>query len=61
MNDTLPDNPTKRDYDKPTIAALKSALNTYNATSYTASRMMSMTKNDLIFACKTHSLSVTGL
>jgi len=46
---------------KPDIAALKAALTTYNATSYTPARMNTMTYDDLIYACRTHSLAVTGL
>ncbi len=45
----------------PTVANLKSALNTYNATSYTAARMLTMTYNDLVYACRLHGLSVAGL
>lgn len=60
QNDTVPKNSlVVKTF--PTIAALKAALNTYNATSYTAARMMSMTENDLIYACKLHSLTVVGL
>jgi hypothetical protein len=60
-NDTVPQNPTKRAYTKPTIAAMKTALDTYNSTSYTAARMLSMTENDLLYACRLHGLTVTGL
>lgn len=45
----------------PTIAGLKSALSTYNSTSYSAARLLSMTKTDLIYAARLHGLSVNGL
>lgn len=46
---------------KPTVAALKTALNTHSATSYTASRMHTMSYNDLVYAARLHGLSVVGL
>lgn len=46
---------------RPTIAALKSALTTFNATSYSAARLHAMTYNDLAYAARLHSLSVVGL
>lgn len=45
----------------PSITNLKSALTTFNATSYTADRLNQMSKNDLIYACVTHNLTVAGL
>ena len=50
-----------RGAEKPTIAAMKSALTTHNATSYTATRMNTMTYNDLLYACQEHGLSVVGI
>jgi hypothetical protein len=62
MNDPTPQNPIKRATGtKPTIAALKSALTTADAATYTTARLLSMTKNDLVFACKTLGLTVTGI
>lgn len=46
---------------RPTVAALKAALTTHNATSYSAARLQSMTYNDLVYAARQHSLSVVGL
>tara|TARA_R110002020_G_scaffold404912_1_gene614976 strand:+ start:16297 stop:16497 length:201 start_codon:yes stop_codon:yes gene_type:complete len=45
----------------PSIANLKAALTTFNATSYSAARLNTMSKNDLISACITHGLTVAGL
>lgn len=45
----------------PTVAAMRSALTTHSATSYSADRLNAMTELDMIFACRTHSLSVPGL
>lgn len=50
-----------RGWRKPTIAAMKTALDTYNSTSYTAARMLTMTYNDLLYACQLHGLSVVGI
>jgi len=62
QNDVLPQNPTKNPKGvKPTITELKAALTTFNATSYSAARLLSMTENDCIFACKQHGLTVNGL
>lgn len=46
---------------RPTVAALKTALNAHSATSYSASRMHTMSYNDLIYAARLHGLSVVGL
>lgn len=43
------------------VAALRTALSTYNSTSYTSARLDAMTKDDLHYAVKLHSLSVTGV
>lgn len=45
----------------PSIAAMKSALSTADSTTFTATVMRTMTKNDLIYACKVRGLNVTGL
>jgi hypothetical protein len=50
-----------RGAEKPTIAAMKTALDTHNATSYRATRLNTMTYNDLLYACQLHGLSVVGI
>lgn len=50
-----------RGWTKPTIAAMKTALNTFSATSYTTAGMLTMTYNDLLYACKLHGLTVVGI
>jgi hypothetical protein len=56
-NDTLPRR--KNNVDRsPTVAQLKSALTTHNATSYTPERLRQMTENDLINAVRLHGLTV---
>lgn len=46
----------------PTVAALKAViLGSGVAASYPAARLLTLTKNDLIFICRTHGISVVGL
>lgn len=45
----------------PTITAMRSALTTFSATSYSATRLDTMTELDMFYACRVHSLSVPGL
>lgn len=46
----------------PSVAALKAAISGSGvAASYPTATMQTMTKDDLIFVCKTHSIAVTGL
>lgn len=60
-NDVAPVNALKRP-SLPTISAMRTALATVNSgNSYTAARMNSMSRNDMISACRAHSLSVAGL
>lgn len=59
-NDVAPTNRFKPP-SSPTIAALRAALTTYSATSYTADRLNAMTENDMIYAARLHGLTVTGL
>ena len=59
-NDVLPVNANKLP-SLPTISALRTALTAYNSTSYSSTRLDSMTENDMIYACRVHSLSVAGL
>ncbi len=58
--DTLPQNKNSKPRG-PSIANLKSALTTYNSTSYSADRLNQMTMNDLVSACVVHGLTVAGL
>lgn len=59
-NDITPVN-TAKGITKPTIAAMRTALNTYNSTSYSNDRLESMFENDLVYACRLHGLTVDGL
>ena len=61
QNDTTPVLTTARKGIKPTIAAMKAALTTFSASSYTADRLNAMTEDDLVYACKTHALTPVGL
>lgn len=46
----------------PTIAALKAAISGSGVSaSYPAAAMQTMTKNDLIFICKSHAIACVGL
>ena len=46
----------------PSVAALKAAISGSGVSaSYPAATMQTMTKDDLIFVCKTHSIAVTGM
>ncbi len=45
----------------PSITNMKTALSTFNSTSYTADRLNQMSKGDLVSACRIHGLSVAGL
>jgi hypothetical protein len=58
--DTLPANPMTKPRG-PSITNLRSALTTHNATSYSDSRLAAMSKNDMIYACVVHNLTVAGL
>jgi hypothetical protein len=44
----------------PTISQLKSALTTFNSTSYTPARLQTMTENDLVYAARLHGLTVAA-
>lgn len=52
---------TKRPTSKPTVEALRTALNTFNATSYSTVRLNAMTKLDMFNAARIHGLTVDGL
>lgn len=54
-NDVAPKNQFKPP-SSPTIAALRTALTTFSATSYTADRLNAMTENDMIYAARLHGL-----
>ena len=60
LNDTTPKNTVKRPAG-PTIAALRTALNTFSATSYSTSRLDAMSENDMVYASKVHGLTVAGI
>jgi hypothetical protein len=59
--DTLPKQVFNDVDTAPTIANLKAALTTFQAGTYTAARLATMTYNDLIYACRVNSLTVAGL
>ena len=59
-NDVTPVN-TLKPPSAPTVAALRSALTAYNATSYGTNRLNTMSENDMIYACRLHGLTVNGL
>jgi hypothetical protein len=59
-NDPAPQNALKGP-SLPLISAMRTALTTFSGTSYPAARLETYTENDLIYACRTHSLSVAGL
>ena len=58
--DTTPQNPFGKPRG-PKISDMKTALSTYNATSYTTERMNQMTEGDLVYACHIHGLTVAGV
>ena len=60
-NDTSPQNKLKPPR-LPKVSDLRTALLAVNSgASYTAARLNSMTKNDMISAARAHSLTVAGL
>jgi cytoplasmic iron level regulating protein YaaA (DUF328/UPF0246 family) len=59
-NDITPVN-TRKPPSKPTVAALRAALTAYSGTTYSAVKLDGMQKNDMVFAARTHSLTVDGL
>lgn len=60
-NDVLPKLVYPKAGTKPTIAAMKAALTTFSAASYTPARLFSMSENDLLYACQLHGLAVVGI
>ena len=58
--DTVPQNPFGKPRG-PKISDMKTALSTFNSTSYTDDRMNQMSKGDLVYACQVHGLTVAGL
>jgi hypothetical protein len=60
VTDPAPQN-TVKPVSGPTITALRAALTAHNATSYSAARLDQYSENDMVYACKVHGLSVTGL
>jgi len=60
-NDITPTNQFKPP-SLPKISDMRTALLTVNGgDSYPAHRLETMTENDMIYACRVHNLSVTGL
>lgn len=59
-NDVTPVN-TLKPPSAPTVAALRTALTTYNATSYSVDRLNTMSENDMVYAARLHGLTVVGL
>lgn len=45
----------------PSIAAMQTALNTADSTTYSQTNMLGMSKLDLQYACKVLNLTVAGL
>ena len=62
-SDKLPARPFPRNGTKfPQIAALKAAISgSAVAASYPAARMHAMTRNDLVFVCRTHGIACVGV
>lgn len=61
-NDTLPKLPYAPVGYLPSIAALKAAISgSPQSASYPASFLRTATKNDLVYVCKLHAISVVGL
>lgn len=58
--DTVPQSPFGAPRG-PSVTALRSALTTFNATSYSSVRLDQMSKGDMISAARIHALSVPGL
>lgn len=59
-NDVAPVN-TLKPPSKPTVSALRTALNAHNGTSYSAARLDIMGDNDMVYAARLHGLTVDGL
>lgn len=60
QNDTTPHNPLVVN-TKPTIAAMRTALNTFSSTTYPSNILDYMTENDMVKACVDNGLTVSGL
>jgi hypothetical protein len=59
-NDTTPHLQHKQTR-QPTISALRTALTTYSASTYTAAVLNGMTKRDMEYAARAAGLTVAGL
>jgi hypothetical protein len=60
--DTTPQRLNKRANTKPTISDLRTAISGSGVSgSYPAAFLDAATKDDLIYVCKTHGISVVGL
>ena len=61
LNDTKPALKNKKADHFPKIADMKTALKGKSSTTYSDARLSTMTKNDLIYACRAEGVTVTGL
>lgn len=60
--DTTPQMLNKRADTKPTVSALRTAIEGSGvAASYPTAVLETATKDDLVYICKTHNISVVGL
>lgn len=59
-NDVTPKN-VNRKVVAPTIAAMRTALKAKSATSYSDTRLDSMTRRDMLNACRVENVAVAGL
>jgi hypothetical protein len=57
--DPLPQNALKP-IRTPQVSSLRTALFGYNATSYSQARLDDMTENDMVYAARTHGLTVVN-
>ena len=60
QNDTTPKNPLVVN-TKPTISAMRTALNMFSSTTYPSNVLDYMTENDMVKACVDNNLTVSGL
>lgn len=59
-HDTVPTNPLAKPRG-PKISDLRTALSTFNSTSYSTDRLNQMSEGDMVYACQVHSLTVAGV
>jgi len=46
---------------KPSIAGLKAALTAFNATTFSASKLNLMSRNDMLYAARVNGVAVPGI